>query len=59
MEIDRERGEIKRVRGRERKREGELHASGKCGRALSILYSVSQSACVIIIFIKLIGKACH
>jgi hypothetical protein len=42
--------ERERERERERKREGELHASGKCGRALSVPLSVSQSACVIIIY---------
>ena len=48
----------KREREREREkeggREGEMHAraSRKCGRALSVPHSVSQSACVIIISIQ-------
>ncbi len=50
MERERER---KKEGGREReggrKRERELDASRKCGRALSVPYSVSLSACVIII----------
>jgi hypothetical protein len=46
--------ERKKERERERERERELHArtSGKCGHALSIPHSASQSACIIIILME-------
>ncbi len=61
-EIKRE-GEIEIDKDRVRKREREFHAcfliqsvaraSRKCGRALSVPYSVSQSACMIIILTRM------
>ncbi len=53
-ETERERDkEIKRERKREGERERE---SRKCGHALSVPHSVSQSACVIFILNKIIDR---